>query len=64
MLSQGYMESELAFILWTTLITLSNTVMISAPLLMLMTELFKKDISWIPREGIADAKGVSIESVN
>ena len=64
MLSQGYMESELAFILWTTLITLSNTVMTSAPLLMLMTELFKEDISWIPHEGIADPKGVSFESVN
>ena len=64
MLFQDYMESELAFILWTTLITLSDTVMTSAPLLMLMTELFKKDVSWIPREGIADPKGILFESVN
>ena len=27
-------------------------------------DLFKKDASWIPREGIADPKGVSFESVN
>lgn len=27
-------------------------------------DLFRKDASWIPREGIADPKGVSFESVN